>query len=193
MKQRIVRVKTFPSRKVQLQQDTQGLKQLGLGFFKMNTSQLLWVSLPASDNIHNRKSFFWCLSENFGVSACVSLPFTADHWEESLPPSSLLSSIIYWIHMTNVILPQCLLSQGLQPFSASLLPFSLLSLLYLFLSCSGQPKPGHSTPGVLSVSLSRKDGSPSPAQGTVSSCSTTISSAFTGKLLSSQTALMLFG
>lgn len=86
-----------------------------------------------------------------------------------------------------------LVSKGLQPSSASLWPFSGLSLLHPFLSCSGQPKPGHNTPGVLSPRLSRKEGSPLLAQGTIGSCSTTFSSAFTGKVLSSQTGLMLFG
>lgn len=98
LKQRIVRVKTLPSRKAQLQQDTQGLKQLGLGYFQMNNSQLLWVSLLVFEHIHNKKSFLWSLSEKFGFSACVSLPFTVDHWEES---GSILVTLFHHILNTH--------------------------------------------------------------------------------------------
>ncbi|RMC15731.1 hypothetical protein DUI87_07934 [Hirundo rustica rustica] len=50
-----------------------------------------------------------------------------------------------------------------------------------------KPKPGHNTPGVLCLRLNGKKGSPPLPQGAVDSCSTTVSSAFTGKLITLRT------
>lgn len=103
------------------------------------------------------------------------------------------------MHINNVIPPVSSISRlnnqslfvllGLWPSSGSLRPSSGLSLLHVFLSCSGGPN-SRNTPGVLSPRLSRKEGSPLLVQAHVP---LTISSAFTGKLLSSQTPLVLFG